>query len=219
MSKIKVFFSLNIFQFISYNFFRKNITRDKNCYIVPYRGTIIEFDKTAKIDLHDNLFLNVAKLPHSRAECYLRLKKGAEMVVTGKVRIRYGTTIDIRTNGSFVIGKCNIASGAVITCSKKISIGNNCNIGRNCMIYDSDLHKVVDDSGNVLNYPREVIIGNNVWIGVKSTVLRGAKLKDGSVVGANSLVVGRVKEKILVMNEPAREISKINWIREGFEND
>ena len=81
MGKIQKLLSLNLFQFVYYNFFCKNVRRDKNCYILPVRGSRIEIHKTAKLVLHGHLHLNVNKYPGSSAECYLRLRKGAEMTV------------------------------------------------------------------------------------------------------------------------------------------
>jgi acetyltransferase-like isoleucine patch superfamily enzyme len=204
---------------VYYNFFRKNVIRDKNCYILPIRGTRIELHKTAKIVLHANLHLNVNKYPHSKAECYLRLREGAEMVVNGSVSLFYNATIEVHGRGRFAIGQSSINSGAVIICAYKMTIGSGCLIARYAMISDSDHHRTFDDNGRVTNYPKEVVIGDNVWLGIKSTVMRGSRIKSGSVVGADSLIMGKIKEHTLMMNEPAREFSKINWSTEGFEDD
>jgi acetyltransferase-like isoleucine patch superfamily enzyme len=219
MGKIQRLLSLNLFQFVYYNFLCKNVCRDRGCYILPENGTKIELHKTAKIVLHANLHLNDNKYPGSRAECYLRLRKGAEMTVNGRVSLFYNATIEVHEGGVFSIGQSFINSGAVIICAYKMTIGNSCLIARHAMISDSDHHRSFDDNGNITNYPKEVIIGDNVWLGIKATVMRGSRIKSGSVVGANSLVMGRVKEHILMMNEPAREFSKINWSIKGFKDD
>jgi acetyltransferase-like isoleucine patch superfamily enzyme len=219
MGTIQKLLSLNFFQFVYYNFFCRNVTRDRNCYILPRRGARIELHKTAKIILHANLYLNVNKYPGSRAECYLRLRRGAEMTVNGSVSIFYNATIEVHDGGVFSIGQSGINSGAVIICACKMTIGNGCLIARHAMISDSDHHRTFDDDGNVTNYPKEVVIGDNVWLGIKSTVMRGSRIKSGSVVGANSLVMGKIKEHTLMMNEPAREFAKINWSTQGFHDD
>jgi acetyltransferase-like isoleucine patch superfamily enzyme len=204
---------------VYYNFFRKNVIRDKHCYILPIKGTKIELHKTAKIVLHANLSLNVNKYPRSKAECYLRLRKGAEMTVNGNVALFYNATMEVHAGARFAIGQSSINSGAVIICAHKMTIGSGCLIARHAMISDSDHHRTFDDSGRVTNCPKEVTIGDNVWLGIKSTVRRGSRIKSGSVVGANSLVMGKIKEHTLMMNEPAREFSKINWSTQGFDDD
>jgi acetyltransferase-like isoleucine patch superfamily enzyme len=212
MNKIKKLISISIFQFFYYNFFCKQVVRDKGCYIIPRRWTVIELHKKAKLVLHGNLLLNTNKYPHSRAECYLRLRSGAEMIVTGNVNMFYGTTIEVHTNGNLTMGQCHINTGAVIICAYKMRIGSGVLIARLVHIMDSDTHHVFDENGNKINIPKEVIIGDNVWLGVKSTIMRGVKIGEGSIVSANSVVVNRVKEHLLVAGSPARVFSEVkSW--------
>jgi acetyltransferase-like isoleucine patch superfamily enzyme len=219
MRKIRKLLSLNLFQFAYYNFFRKNVIRDKNCYIFPIRGTRIELHKTAKIVLHANLSLNVNKYPYSKAECYLRLRKRAEMMVNGSVRLAHNATIEVQEGACFTIGQTFMNSGAVISCAYKMTLGHDCLLAPQAMVLDSDYHRVLDDGGNTINHPREVFIGDNVWLCTKSTVLKGSQIRNGSVIGANSLVNGEVGTHTLMGNGTAREISKINWSSRGFDDD
>lgn len=216
MGKVQRLLSLSWAQFIYYNFLCRNVERDKGKYLLPRRGTRIELHKNAKIILHANLRLNENKYPHSHAECYLRLRSGAEMTVTGRVSLMYNSTIEVHKNANLQIGSCSVQSGAVIICAYNMTIGQGCLFSRMCYLSDSDHHRIVDEDGNITNYPHETIIGNNVWVGVKATVMKGAKIKDGCVIGANSMVGGRVKEHLLVMNEPARPFSEVHWSTEGF---
>jgi acetyltransferase-like isoleucine patch superfamily enzyme len=219
MGKIQRLLSLNLFQFVYYNFFCKNVVRDRNCYILPVTGTKIELHKTAKIVLHANLSLNVNKYPRSGAECYLRLRKGAEMTVNGGVRLAYNATIEVHEGACFAIGQTFMNSGAVIVCAHKMTIGENCLLARHAMVFDSDHHRMYDDSGTITNYPMEVIIGDNVWLCMNSTVLKGSRIQSGSVVGANSLVNGEIGPRTLTANDTARAISKISWSTKGFNDD
>lgn len=54
-----------------------------------------------------------------------------------------------------------------------------------------------------------VFIGNNVWIGCKSTLLRSIKIGDNAVIGAHSLVRTNVLENHLAAGIPAKIIKKI----------
>ncbi|MDR0682124.1 MAG: acyltransferase [Dysgonamonadaceae bacterium] len=212
MNKIRKILSLNIFQFIYYNFFCKRIVRDKGCYIIPIRGAAFELHKRSKLILHANVLLNINKYTRSHAECYLRLRDGAEMIVTGNVNMYYGATIEVHVNGNLTIGQCHINTGAVIICAYKMKIGSGVLIARLVHIMDSDTHHVFDEDGNKTNIPKEVIIGDNVWLGVKSTILRGVTIGCGSIVSANSVVLNRVKEHVLVAGMPARVFSEVkDW--------
>ena len=216
MRKLQRLLSIDIFRFIYYNFLCGRVQRDKGKYIVPNWYARIELHRNAKIVLHGNLLLNRNKYPHSKAECYLRLRDGAVMTVNGSVELMYNGTIEVHKNGDLKIGSCMVQSGAVIICAYKITIGNGCLFSRMCYISDSDHHRVVNQEGEITNYPRETIIGDNVWIGIKATVMKGAKIKSGSAVGANAVVGGKIREHSFVMNEPARTFSDIYWTPEGF---
>jgi acetyltransferase-like isoleucine patch superfamily enzyme len=212
MNRLKKILTLNIFQFIYYNFLCKNVIRDKGCYIIPRKNTVIEFHKTAKLFLHAHFLLNTNKYPGSRAECYLRMRKGSEIIVSGNVNMFYGTTIEAHTDAKFSIGQCHINTGAVIICAYKMRIGSGVLISRLVHIMDSDHHHVFDENGNKTNMPKEVIIGDNVWLGVKSTIMRGVKIGEGSIVSANSVVVNQVKPHLLVSGIPARVFSEVkSW--------
>jgi acetyltransferase-like isoleucine patch superfamily enzyme len=53
-------------------------------------------------------------------------------------------------------------------------------------------------------FEKECKIGNDVWIGCNSTILRGVTIGDGAVVGANSLVSKDVPPYSIVVGSPAK---------------
>lgn len=53
-------------------------------------------------------------------------------------------------------------------------------------------------------FEKECIIGNDVWIGCNSTILRGVTIGDGAVIGANSLVTKDVPPYAIVVGSPAK---------------
>lgn len=138
------------------------------------------------------------------------------MTVNGNVALMYNGTIEVHKNASLNIGSCMVQSGAVIVCAYKMSIGSGCLFSRMCYISDSDHHRILDQDGEITNYPRETVIGDRVWVGVKATIMKGAKIKSGSVLGAGALVGGRIREHSFLMGEPARRFSDIEWSPEGF---
>ena len=54
----------------------------------------------------------------------------------------------------------------------------------------------------------DTIIGNDVWIGYKATIMAGVKIGDGAIIGANSVVTKDVEPYSIVGGNPAREIKK-----------
>ena len=90
--------------------------------------------------------------------------------------------------------------------------GNNSTISWDCLILDTDLHRIYKD-GNIINENKPIEIGNHVWIGAKSTIFKGTKIADGSVIGAGSFCTGLLSdEKSIYAGQPAKLIKKnINW--------
>lgn len=78
-----------------------------------------------------------------------------------------------------------------------------------------DCHKIVDKiTKKELNTESNLVVGDHVWIGYNSTILKNAKISSGSIVGTNSLVAGKFdeEESVIIAGNPARIIKKnIEW--------
>lgn len=55
-------------------------------------------------------------------------------------------------------------------------------------------------------FEKDCTIGNDVWIGCNSTILRGVIIGDGAVIGANSLVTKDVPPYAIAVGSPAKII-------------
>lgn len=88
----------------------------------------------------------------------------------------------------------------------KLIIWKGVFIGKDVIIRTSDGHSIIDPITKLpINEPQDVIIGNNVWIGARSMILKGAKIPNGSIVGAQSLVNKPFEqEHILLVGSPAK---------------
>ena len=61
-------------------------------------------------------------------------------------------------------------------------------------------------SNVILGSVGEVTIGNNVFIGQKSTILAGTRIGDNVIIGANSLVKKDIPSGVVVAGNPAKVI-------------
>ena len=82
---------------------------------------------------------------------------------------------------------------------EEVTIGSDCAIAWDVHIFDCDYH-VLD--GGPSHAP--VRIGDRVWIGARSTILKGVTIGSGSVVAAGSVVASDVPPSSLVGGVPAR---------------
>ncbi len=102
---------------------------------------------------------------------------------------------------------------------KDITIGDECMFAREIMIRNNDGHVILDrKTGELLNPPEDIVIGDNVWLGMRVLIFKGAVIPKGSVVGAGALVNKKFEEEnILIAGTPAKKIrSDIEWRREDF---
>lgn len=105
-------------------------------------------------------------------------------------------------------------SQAALICHKSIFIGNNVKIGGGVCIYDTDFHSldpVIRRSSEDLKNRAEkpVVIGNDVFIGAKSIILKGVTIGENSVIGAGSVVTKSVPANQIWAGNPAKFIKNI----------
>lgn len=211
MGKIKAILGINPLKFIRWNFFAKNVVRDKGKYLITNWGSVIDISKSARLTLHSHLFIDTPKYRHSREEAYLLLRDGAELTINGPVKLASRSTIQVQKDAKLAIGKAHINHESSIIIGCDCSIGDGILISRTVRIFDSDFHKVLDDEGNQTNQPKPMTIGDHVWIGLGAIILRGSQIGDGAVISAGAVVMGKIKAGTNAIGNPARSFSNIKW--------
>lgn len=119
-------------------------------------------------------------------------------------------------NSEMVLGN-NISIGEYshITCARKIIIGDGLLTGRFVLITDNGHGSNSPDESNIppllrnISSSGPVIIGKNVWIGDKVTILPNVTIGDGAVIAANAVVTKDVPACSLVAGCPAKVVKQI----------
>lgn len=135
--------------------------------------------------------------------------------------------INIKGNASFGIGSrlsvrgvLNIgedfsnSSKMTIICSEKIDIGDNFLSSWNTIIMDTDFHPCINLNTNTVScVTQPIVIGNNVWMGMNSVILKGCNLPNGCVIGANTVVTRKEFEENSMIAGLSGSIRKTNIAR------
>jgi acetyltransferase-like isoleucine patch superfamily enzyme len=118
-------------------------------------------------------------------------------------------------NPSMRIGNnCHLGAFNHLSCINKITIGDNCLTGKWVTITDNShgrnaVEELSIPPGNRKLYSKgPVIIGKNVWIGDKATILPGVTVGDNAVIAANSVVTKDVAANTIVGGCPAKVLKE-----------
>ena len=119
-------------------------------------------------------------------------------------------------NASIKIGShCNIGEYNHITSCNKIIIGDSLLTGRYVLISDNNHGSFTIEDLKKEPYKRnlvskgEVVIGNNVWIGDKVSILAGVHIGNRVIIAANSVVTHNIPDNCIAAGVPAKIIKKI----------
>ncbi|MCL6459082.1 MAG: acyltransferase [Gorillibacterium sp.] len=94
-----------------------------------------------------------------------------------------------------------------IIAKTSVRIGSGCAISWDVVITDTDYHQIVGTEST-----KPIVIGDEVWIGCKSIILKGVTIGTGAVVAAGSVVTRDVEPYTLVAGTPAKVIKRdIRW--------
>lgn len=139
----------------------------------------------------------------------LRCRPGFGRLEVGRwVHVGNGNSIrchegSLRIGDKVVLGRDNI-----VNCYLDVEIGAATLVADWVYVTDfdhrtEDVHAPIKDQG-IVKAP--VRIGPDTWIGTKVTVLRGARVGRGCVLGAHSVVRGDVPDYAIAVGAPARVV-------------
>jgi acetyltransferase-like isoleucine patch superfamily enzyme len=144
---------------------------------------------------------------------YGKIRFGRDVTIVGPVDLisdnTYFPDCEIFIGDGTIIGReCSIRA------RQAVRIGKKCLLAPYVRIYDHNGHPL--DPGMRLRGDREpkeqikeVIIGDNVWIGEFAHIQSGVRIGQGAIIGSHSVVINDVAENSVVMGVPAR---KILWL-------
>ena len=90
-----------------------------------------------------------------------------------------------------------------------VIIGDYCQMAPNVAIYTAG-HPVYPSTRNTAyEYGKEIVIGDNVWIGGNSVILPGVHIGNDVVIGAGSVVTKDIPDRCIAAGNPCKVIRKI----------
>lgn len=164
------------------------------CRIVVTRGSVFSYNISTSSHIGKNVVIKRGSVLCANSSVGDNCLIYRNVVVGEKVKI-----------GEF----SSINDGTVIETG---SIGKACSIGVDCII-SPGVHTMDFFTTSSLLYKKRFSqpvhttrIGNDVWIGSRSIIMRGVTIGDGAVIGANAVVTKDVPPYAVVAGVPARII-------------
>lgn len=135
--------------------------------------------------------------------------------VKGRCSIGHGSKVCVEEGATLVTGeRFQISAEAQIICNKRIVFGNDVLVSWDTLFMDTDYHSIFDSEGKKINPDEEIHIGDRVWFGCRSIVLKGAKVGNDTVIAANSCVTKDITEheNVIMGGSPMRVMREnISW--------
>lgn len=132
-----------------------------------------------------------------------------------------GMLCTMNKNARIEIGDRVGISSACLWAKERITIGNDVNIGGDCLIMDNDVHphdyikrrsSYEERVGEVAYYDTvptsPVEIGDDVWIGARCQILKGVHIGARSIIAAGSVVTKDIPADVVAGGNPCRVIRK-----------
>ncbi len=130
--------------------------------------------------------------------------------------IYIGTFFDLGPAGEVWIGDFCTIAGPVIATNRRVVIEDYALISFGVVIADSfaavpprSAHLVGPERGDPLPEEPSIVIGENAWIGARAVLLAGARIGEGAIVGAATVVDFEVPPFAITAGNPPRIVGSI----------
>ena len=131
-----------------------------------------------------------------------------EVVVKGRTVFGQGSKISVGEEASMVLGNNFMTVGdCKLICHKGLVFGSDCIVSWDVLVMDTDFHHIFDENGELANAPAPISVGNHVWIGCRSTLLKRISIADNCVVSASSLITRSFTEPDCIIGGQGKNAS------------
>lgn len=137
-----------------------------------------------------------------------------KVIVDKKARFMGPCRIRMSGNATLHIGEnAGIRGVEFVLDNADISVGKLCMFSYDIIVRNTDSHRVIQLSDDVIvNKPKDILLGNHVWIGQGATLLKGIQIGDNSIIAAKSVVTKDCPCNAITAGNPAKIVKTgITW--------
>ena len=144
-------------------------------------------------------------------QCGIHILDQGRIICDGRIIV--DNDVMLLSKGLLKIGsRFGINRYSRIVAHERIEIGNHVTIGQMVSILDHDHAYTYENEQLKLDgyTTAPVIIGSNIWIGDKCTILKGVTIGDNVIIGANTLVNKDVPSGVIIGGQPFKILKRID---------
>lgn len=178
-------------------------------------GVRFGLGRVVKVEYPNCLYVgdDVTICEHSYLHCLSArgVRIGSHCSIDRNLWLHCGGTPSDHEHGFFEMGEDSfIGCNAVIGAGGGIRIGSHVRIGQSVNIHAenhnfADATRLIRQQG--VSY-QGIVIGDDVWIGSKATILDGVTIGQGAVIGAGAVVTRSVPRYAIAAGVPSRVIGR-----------
>ena len=149
--------------------------------------------------------------------CRIEFNGSNSLVALGRNKNQYRLSVTVYQQSVLAFGRNCYMNGllnAIASERCNIIIGRDCLFSFGIWLRTADPHLVYDlGSSKRINASRDILIGDHVWVGQSTIILKGSEIGSGSIVGAASVLAGKtVPSNSSWAGNPARQIKAgVGW--------
>lgn len=130
------------------------------------------------------------------------------VVFRGKAQLAHATRIGVATGARLEMGKgFHVTGRTSLVCQDSVTFGDGVLVSWDCLIMDSDFHSF---NGSERSCP--IRVGDHVWIGCRTLILKGTSIPSGCVVAAGSRITKEHGEKKCLIAGANKVVARgIEW--------
>lgn len=192
--KIKFIFAkkISIIKTIHYNYFCKKIIRNGNSLLFITKNSKLSIDKNSSIILNNSkVYVGHTNNSDCEFKTKIILKNGSKLVFENGDASINDCCITLYENASLRLKNFVMSAGSLIRLQNATEFGDNVIIARMCFITDLDGHFTFKNDAKVFD-SKTIKIGNDVWIGANSTILKGTNIGNNCIIASGSLLANKI---------------------------
>lgn len=179
----------------------------KNAILLLGDKCDFRIENKGQLLLNSNFVIGKKYINKTHYCSWLWLMRNARIEIYDNFTMYEGASIHMHEGGNLILRGGYMNENSSIVCESTIDIGKGVAIAPGVLIRDCDSHTV---EGNKSVKP--IHIGEHVWIGSNTIVLKGVNIGDNCVIGAGSVVTKDIPSNCLAVGNPARVIKhNIKW--------